>query len=84
MKVWGIIKYSLDDFSALDVHWVPDTDSLRLFNRRCDRDAVLAELEDTCETYEQYLPLDLPVITGVEYEEMKIRKRYESNTGQSR
>lgn len=74
-KVYAIMKYTLDDFSGLDTKWVPDPDTIRAFSCRDVRDEVVAELEDTGESYEQWLPLDLPVVTRVMYEEAKLHNR---------
>lgn len=75
MNVYAIVKYMLDDFSGLDTKWVPDLDTIRVFSSREVRDEVAAELEDVGESYEQWLPIDLTVITRVMYEEAKLRNR---------
>lgn len=73
--VYAIIKYTLDDFSGLDTKWVADMDTLRAFSCREVRDEVLSGLEDACECYEQWLPVDIPVITRAMYEETIIHHR---------
>lgn len=54
---------------------MPDLDTIRVFSSREVRDEVAAELEDVGEDYEQWLPIDLTVITRVMYEEAKLRNR---------
>ena len=57
--IYGLIRLELDDFSGLDTRWVPDLGSLRTFYTERDRDMLLSELEEDCECYEDYVPLDI-------------------------
>ena len=65
--IYGIIRLELDEFSGLNTRWVPDLESVRFYSQRADRDLALEELEDACESYEDYAPIDSSPVTHVEF-----------------
>ena len=78
--VYGLKRLDLDEFSALETRWVPDTDSLRVFWNKADRDLALSELDAACESYEAYIPLDIAPIRRDEFERSQ-RKAKKNNVG---
>lgn len=57
--IYGIVRVELDDFSAQDVHWVPDLTSIVLFRSEAIRNDVLRELADNCGEFEDYEPIEM-------------------------
>lgn len=73
--IYGIIKVTLDDFSRIDAHWVPDVDTICLFRSEAYRDRVLDGLRCSCESYEDYVPFDREIAEHFRDKKGRFKKR---------